>query len=286
MASLSEPAHAKINLALHVTGQRSDGYHLIDSLVTFTEAGDRIDAAPAEADRFTLSGPFAASLQGADETCNLVLKARDALRAAFAARGESAPFVHLHLEKNLPVSSGIGGGSADAAATIRVLERLWQAHLPDAERDRLALKLGADLPMCLRSRPLIARGIGEEITPVHLPALPILLVNPLKPVSTPAIFRLLTNKENPPMPAFGPGDTLASLKPLRNDLQGPAERLEPAISTVLERLAASGAPVVRMSGSGATCFALYADHPSLYRAAEALKATEPDWFICPTLTLA
>lgn len=286
MVSLSEPAHAKINLALHVTGQRSDGYHLIDSLVTFTEAGDRIDAAPAKADRFTLSGPFAASLQGADEADNLVLKARDALRAALASRGENAPFVHLHLEKNLPVSSGIGGGSADAAATIRVLERLWQARLPEAERDRLALKLGADLPMCLRSRPLIARGIGEEITPVHLPALPILLVNPLKPVSTPAIFRLLANKENPPMPAFAGRDSLASLKPLRNDLQGPAERLEPAISTVLERLAASGAPVVRMSGSGATCFALYADRPSLYRAAEVLKATEPDWFICPTVTLA
>lgn len=289
METLSEPAHAKINLALHVTGQRSDGYHLIDSLVTFTEAGDRVEASLADADRFTLSGPFAGALTQTDAADNLVLRARDSLRAALAAQGARTPFVHLHLTKNLPVSSGIGGGSADAAATIRLLERLWQSRLPEDARDRLALTLGADLPMCLRTRPLIARGIGEEITPVKLPAMPILLVNPLKPVSTPAIFKHLTNKQNAPMPtlpAVLEAEALAALKPLRNDLQGPAEALEPAISTVLALLVETGADVVRMSGSGATCFGLYRDPAALSRAADRLKATMPHWFICPTTTLA
>lgn len=278
---IAEKAHAKINLALHVTGQRSDGYHLLDTLVTFTETGDEVTIDAAGEDRFTLSGRFAGDLDQADPSGNLVIRARDGLRRLLLRDGRTAPPVHIHLEKNLPVASGIGGGSADAAACLRGLMRLWAAKPDGQALADLALGLGADVPMCLLSRPLVARGIGDILEPVALPPLSLLLVNPLKPVSTPAIFRRLTNRHNPPMGTI----SLEGLPALRNDLQPAAEALEPAITEVLAALRATGATLQRMSGSGATCFGLYPGIAAAREAAERLEARQPGWFVEATTTL-
>ena len=279
-----EEAAAKINLALAVTGRREDGYHLLDSLVTFTEYGDRIGVSPAREDRFTLSGRFSGTL--AAEGDNLVTRARDRLRDALARSGQATPPVHIHLEKNLPIASGIGGGSADAAATLRGLLRLWQADLPKSDLDAIALSLGADVPMCLAGRPLIARGIGEDITPVALPALPMVLANPLVGVSTPAVFRALASKHNPPLaiPAQSANwpETIAGL---RNDLEPPARQLCPDIGLIAQSLAETGAGLVRMSGSGATCFALYDSDAAARTAAMALAERHPRWFFTATRTI-
>ncbi|NVP56277.1 4-(cytidine 5'-diphospho)-2-C-methyl-D-erythritol kinase [Mycoplana rhizolycopersici] len=292
--ALTEPAPAKINLALHVTGQREDGYHLLDMLVTFTAFGDRIAVSPAQADHFTLSGRFAAALKD-DCKDNLVIKARDRLRDALRQRGAAAPPVHLHLEKNLPIASGIGGGSADAAAALRALLNLWGgAHsdheLAGRELEVLALGLGADVPMCLAARPLIARGIGEAIElRTDLPAFPMVLVNPLIGVSTPETFRLLAQKNNPKLkvPKAGTGRPcwLAAMQGMRNDLEAPAIGLAPAIASVKEVLAGSGARLVRMSGSGATCFGIYDTMAAAQHAAGTLAKMQPDWFVVATTSL-
>jgi 4-diphosphocytidyl-2-C-methyl-D-erythritol kinase len=279
-----EPAPAKINLALAVTGQREDGYHLLDSLVTFTAFGDRIGLSPAEDDRFSLSGRFGETL--AADGDNLVIRARDRLREALARTGQAAPPVHIHLEKNLPVASGIGGGSADAAATLRGLLTLWQAALSRNAIDAIAISLGADVPMCLAGRPLIARGIGEDITPVALPALAMVLANPLAGVSTPAVFKALASRHNPPLVLEQQtADWLTAISQLRNDLEPPARQLCPQITRISEALEATEARVVRMSGSGATCFALYNSQAAAERAASALSQKHPHWFFTATRTL-
>ncbi len=279
-----ESAPAKINLALAVTGRREDGYHLLDSLVTFAAFGDRIGLTPAQEDRFTLSGRFSGTL--AAEGDNLVTRARDRLRAALAESGQTAPPVHIHLEKNLPVASGIGGGSADAAATLRGLLALWQARLPKDALGTIAIGLGADVPMCLAGRPLIARGIGEDITPVAMPALPMVLANPLVGVSTPAVFKALAVKRNPPLVMdAAPADWLDAIGRLRNDLEPPARTLCPEISALADALAATDAQVLRMSGSGATCFALYRSDEAAEAAAALLAGRHPSWFSTATRTL-
>jgi 4-diphosphocytidyl-2C-methyl-D-erythritol kinase len=187
-----EAAPAKINLALHVTGQRADGYHLLETLVAFAEAGDVIRIREADADSFSISGPFGDLLRAGDGGDNLVTRARDLLRDALVSTGQPARPVAIHLEKNLPVASGIGGGSADAAATLRGLLRHWHASIDPQRLASLALTLGADVPMCLESRSLVARGIGENIEAVtDLPELFLVLANPLKAVSTPEILRRL-----------------------------------------------------------------------------------------------
>lgn len=279
-------APAKVNLALHVTGQREDGYHLLDSLVAFTEVGDRVTVETSGHDAFTLSGRFAESLAGGGD--NLVIRARDALRALMADPASTPP-VRIHLEKNLPIASGIGGGSADAAATLRGLMSLWRIDLPSQVLDALALSLGADVPMCLRSRPLIARGIGEALEPVALPALPILLVNPMVPMSTPEIFRRLTIKANPPLPVgllTELARPLQALIPLRNDLQGPAEALEPSIAQICRDLLRHDARIARMSGSGATCFGVFETQEACDRAAQGFTRGRPGWFVAATATRA
>nr|WP_298101646.1 4-(cytidine 5'-diphospho)-2-C-methyl-D-erythritol kinase [uncultured Shinella sp.] len=279
-----EQAAAKINLALHVVGQRDDGYHLLDSLVTFTQFGDRLGFSPALEDRFTISGRFGAALDADGD--NLVTRARDRLRAALAERGEAASPVHIHLEKNLPIASGIGGGSADAAATLRGLVRLWQARIPQDVLHALSIGLGADVPMCLAGHPLIARGIGEDITPVALPAMPVVLGNPLVGVSTPAVFKALASRHNPPLRLESkPQDWPAAIAHLRNDLEPPARDLCPEIAVIAEDLAATDARVVRMSGSGATCFALYPSMTAAEAAAAALSQKHPHWFFTATKTL-
>ena len=278
-----EEAPAKINLALAVVGQRANGYHLLDSLVTFTAFGDRLGLSPAEEDCFTLSGRFGDALTADDD--NLVTRARDRLRAALAGHGKATPPVHLHLEKNLPIASGIGGGSADAAAALRGLLTLWQAELPKAALDAIAVSLGADVPMCLAGRPLIARGIGEDITPVSMPALAVVIANPLVGVSTPAVFRALASKHNPPLTLEPGADWLSIIAGLRNDLEPPARQLCPQIGEIAASLAVTDARVVRMSGSGATCFSLYNSQQAAEAAAAALSKRHPHWFFTATTTL-
>ncbi|AGS20735.1 4-(cytidine 5'-diphospho)-2-C-methyl-D-erythritol kinase [Rhizobium etli] len=279
---VTEEARAKINLALHVTGQRPDGYHLLDMLVTFADCGDRLGFLPAQADAFTLSGRFGETLAG-DGGANLVIRARDLLREAV---GTLAFPVHIHLQKNLPVASGIGGGSADAAAALRGLMRLWGTRLPVAALATLALKLGADVPMCLESRPLIARGIGEEIEAVpDLPAFAMVLANPLKDVSTPEVFRRLKAKNNPPLTLAQTAGWLATIGAARNDLEPPAREAVPEIAAISAMLQAEGALLARMSGSGATCFGIFADMAAARDAAAALHEARPDWYFQATETV-
>ncbi len=288
---IEQQAPAKINLALHVTGQRADGYHLLDTLVTFADAGDRLTFESAAQDQFTVSGRFAQALptDAGPKSGNLVLRARDALRTWAEQAGERAGPVDIHLEKDLPIASGIGGGSADAAAALRGLVQLWALDIEPAALQAIALSLGADVPMCLQSRPLLARGIGEDITLLPtFPSLHLLLVNPLVEVSTPVIFKSLTSKTNPPLqlPDDGAGrdDWLAALVEARNDLQPPAEVLEGKIVEALALLLATGPIFARMSGSGATCFGVYATADAAKAARAALEAVKPQWYLQDTQT--
>jgi 4-diphosphocytidyl-2-C-methyl-D-erythritol kinase len=283
---IEEFAPAKVNMALHVTGRRADGYHLLDSLVVFASAGDRLSFEAAAEDRLTLSGRFAATLSddAAPGAGNLVIRARDALRGWAAQAGRPTPPVHIRLEKNLPVASGIGGGSADAAATLRGLDRLWQLGVPPRQLHAMGLGLGADVPMCLESRPLVARGIGEDITILEdFPELYLLLVNPLAEVSTPDVFRRLTNRENPPLDLPGEGapleQWLGMFAASRNDMQSAAEDLEPKITEALELIRQADPMLARMSGSGATCFGIYRSQASLDRALAKLEAERRGWYL-------
>jgi len=277
------PAPAKINLALHVTGQRADGYHLLETLVVFASFGDRISAAPAQADGFAVSGPFAAGVPV--DGSNLVIRARDALRAAFPDATRQP--VHIELGKNLPPSSGIGGGSSDAAATLKALCGVWAIDPSEAELMRLAAPLGADLPMCIAARPLIARGIGDDIEPVELlPPLPLLVANPGEPVSTPDVFRRLARRDNgplPPLPRQPDAGTLIDwLAETRNDLEAPAIEAAPAIAEALADIRAQGAALARMSGSGATCFGLFMDEADATEAALRIRRARPGWWVAAT----
>ncbi|MEI2383945.1 4-(cytidine 5'-diphospho)-2-C-methyl-D-erythritol kinase [Breoghania sp. JC706] len=280
--AVREEARAKINLALHVTGRRADGYHELDTLVGFPPFGDVLAAAPADDLSLTVSGPFAADLGPSCD--NLVMRAASLLREAFAIRAGAA----LVLEKRLPVASGIGGGSADAAAALRALVRLWGLDPADPRIADIATRLGADVPMCLASRPLRASGIGEVLHPVaELPAGGLVLANPRVAVATPAIFKALKRRDNPPlcdMPTFADARALAEwLAAARNDLQPPAIETAPIIADVLEALAAlPGALIARMSGSGATCFALFDDEATAKAATGALAAAHSEWWICQT----
>lgn len=283
---IHEDAFAKINLALHVTGQRSDGYHLLEMLVTFTRRGDRLELAPAPSDEFVMTGRFSDTLKQ-DGGTNLVLRARDALRDAVLRAGGTAGPVRIHLQKNLPVASGIGGGSADAAAALRGLMRLWRTSLPPETVDEIAVRLGADVPMCLESKPLIARGIGERIEAVgDMPAFAMVLANPLKGMSTPEVFRRLATKNNAPLETGTAPSWLDALNGMRNDLEPPARALLPEIGEISGMLKEHGAAFVRMSGSGATCFGIFETVAAAEDAARALHSERPDWYFEATETLA
>jgi len=288
--SVIEAAPAKINLALSVIGKRDDGYHLIDSLVVFTAHGDSVTAAAADTDRFTLSGPFARQLPSLQSADNLCIRARDGLRLFLRGMGHPAPPVALKLIKNLPVASGIGGGSADAAATLRCLLAHWRFRPDTAPIAALALTLGADVPMCLASRAARATGIGECLEPVAgLSGIPLVLVNPGVAVGTREVFRRLTDRQNPPLPpipAFsGPVDLARWLSETRNDLERPARALAPSIGDCLARITESGALAARMSGSGASCFGIYGDMNGAMMAAGLIGARHPGWFVAATRTL-
>ena len=289
-------APAKVNLCLHVTGQRaSDGYHTLESLVVFADAraADRVAVSAADKDGFSISGRYGEILGAEEPAANLVIRARDWLRAAAAHAGHTAGPVHISLEKSLPIASGIGGGSADAAGTLRLLTDHWglPADLLDGRHDAICQDLGADVAMCIESRALIARGIGESLSAIDgLPALPALLVNPGDAVATPDVFARLTCRANAPMPE-PPNDAFASVDALaawleahtRNDLQVSALGIVPAIANVLHRLDAAGAACARMSGSGATCFGLFGTPQDAQDAAQAISSAEPGWWVQPTV---
>lgn len=262
---LREPAPAKVNLYLHIVGRRADGLHLLESLVAFADAGDVLYAEPADGLSLEITGPFAGALAG--EADNLALRAARALAPGRGAR--------LVLEKNLPVAAGLGGGSADAAAALRLLSRLWGV---EADLEALAAGLGADAPVCLAGRTSGVAGIGERLTPLpDWPVPPLLLANPGAALPTPQVF----GARRGPFRASRPWpQTAADLAGCANDLTEAAISLAPAVGDVLDALAAlEGASFARMSGSGATCFAAFDDGAARDRAREALRDSYPDWWI-------
>lgn len=284
-AAVAEPARAKINLYLHVTGRRDDGYHLLDSLIVFAEAGDTLIARPHDRLTLTVDGPFAAAI--ASEPDNLVLRAARALAGVTGVTAGAA----FQLTKNLPVASGIGGGSADAAAALRALCALWGVRPGRAELDAIALKLGADVPVCLDSRAAFIGGIGErrDAAP-RLPPAGLVLVNPGVALATPAVFAQRSAPFSQPGrfdSAPADAESLAALlRERRNDLTEPAIALVPAVRDVLAALEASpGCLLARMSGSGATCFGIYVDRAAAEAAARALKKA-PVWWVQPTVLAA
>lgn len=277
----AELARAKVNLALHIIGQRSDGFHLLDSLVAFPQIGDRVAIEPADQAELVLEGPFAHELQGSSGQ-NLILKAV----AAFAdANSIEVQPLRITLTKRLPVASGIGGGSSDAATMLRLLEDVTGILMPEDRIHELALTLGADVPVCLEPDTQFLHGIGDEISPgPELPPCEIVLINPKIAVETPAVFKGLNSRKNPKMPACPKAfSDLAALTDYladcRNDLQEPAIETCPAISEILSALNGhSSIRLARMSGSGATCFGL-CEKDAAMQIERDLRTSHPDWWI-------
>lgn len=269
----AELAPAKINLALHVTGQRADGYHLLDSLVAFAAIGDGVtvaaghSAAPADAVSLRVTGPMAAGVPC--DASNLVWRA-----AEWFCPGQG---VSITLDKHLPAAAGVGGGSSDAAATLRALARLTGRAVPDG-----VAALGADVPVCLDPRAQRMQGVGEVLTPLPpLPPAHVVLVNPRVHTPTPAVFAALAVKTNPPLPPIPEFADLAALigwlRRTRNDLQPPAIAATPVIADVLAAL--RDAPFARMSGSGATCFALFHAAAPAQALVRRIRRAQPGWWV-------
>lgn len=264
---MEEIAYAKVNLALHVRAREPDGYHLIETVFAFSEDGDRLSAAEAPELSLELTGPFAGALER--ERDNLVLRAAHALRSRCRVRSGAA----LVLDKRLPVASGIGGGSADAAAALRLLNRFWRLDADEGLLHEVAASLGADVPACLRSESARGEGRGDRLSPLatRWSGTPLLLVNPGVPVSTASVFKAWDGTDRGPLGE----DPLSG----RNDLEAPAAALAPEINTVLERLReAPGVRLARMSGSGATCFAIFGSEPARDEADAAIGASNPAWW--------
>jgi 4-diphosphocytidyl-2-C-methyl-D-erythritol kinase len=263
-----EVAYAKINLALHVRGREPDGYHRIETLFAFAEDGDVLRVGPGDGLRLRIQGPFAGAL--GDDEDNLVLRAARTLAEACRVRDGAA----LLLEKRLPVAAGIGGGSADAAAALRALNRFWETGLGTAELAEIGRSLGADVPACVFSRTAVGTGRGDRLEPTEPPGLkgmPILLVNPAVALSTARVFESWTGGDGGALPD--------DWRDGRNDLEGPAMALAPTIGDLLDALRRQdGASAVRMSGSGATCFALFETDAERDHAAAAIKTANPGWW--------
>lgn len=273
--AITEFAPAKLNLALHVRARRDDGYHELETLFAFATGGDVVTVAPAEADTLAVTGPFAPAL--AEEGDNLVSRASSAFTARFAPGARHA----VALEKNLPVASGIGGGSADAAAALRALARLHDVAAGDPELLAIARALGADVPACLLGRTAFGSGRGDDLRPLPpLGDLPALLVNPGVGVSTAAVFAYWDGIDRGPL-TFD-GDPLERARAGRNDLEAPAIGAQPVIAEVLAALAATAPTFARMSGSGATCFALYATPGARHAAAARVATAHPGWWVWET----
>lgn len=266
---VTEHAPAKINLTLHVTGQRADGYHLLDSLVMFADKGDRITLALADETSLQVEGRMTEGVP-VDES-NLMLR---------AARMMGVP-VAMKVKKRLPNAAGLGGGSSDAAAVLTAISLMTGKPIP-----RRAIELGADVPVCLARSPARMRGIGDLVTPVAgLPALEAVLVNPGRPVPTATVFEHLRSKDNPPMPEDIPSGLSAAemtawLAGMRNDLEEPAMAAEPVIAQVFDTLSRTpGCMLTRMSGSGGTCFGIYSDKETARAAAGRLQEQNPAWWV-------
>lgn len=276
---LSDLAPAKINLFLHVLGRREDGYHLLESLVGFADIGDDLALEPGRPLSLVIEGPMAAGL--AAENDNLILRAARLFAEAYPVSQTG----RFHLVKRLPVASGIGGGSSDAAAALRLLTRLNGVAPNDPPLVAIARALGADVPVCLEAQPRLMRGIGHELGPVlAFETEPALLVNPGVAVETRAVFSAIGLKPGqrfvPPMRDFEPGPAFA--RDTRNDLEAPALALAPQIGEVLAALRGEpGCRVARMSGSGATSFALFDTEAAATAAAEALAARNSHWWVQP-----
>lgn len=271
MPSLVETAYAKINLALHVRRRREDGYHELETLFAFAEDGDEISAEPADDIWLSVIGPFGQNLNTLD---NLVTRTALLMKAYFGV-GQGAA---ITLDKRLPVASGIGGGSANAAATARLLRRLWSIDAADTELEQLLAPLGADIPACVQSRTVFGDGTGAELHTVpyaHIQGKHVLLVNPLQPVATGSVFKAWNGIDRGALDVTNPWQ--ATLDG-RNDLEAPAISICPDINEVLELLAQTKAEVVRMSGSGATCFALFATANDLQAARRVVIETCADWW--------
>ncbi len=274
-------APAKVNLSLHVVGKRADGYHLLDSLVAFAGVGDSLEISAAEGLSLDVVGPTAALIPTEGE--NIVLKAARLLAEAAGITKGAA----IRLTKRLPVAAGIGGGSADAAAALKGLAQLWQVSLPPERMQALALSIGADVPVCLAGRPTRMCGIGEQLSPA--PALPpawLVLVNPMVPLHTPAVFKARTGAFSAADPLTeSPADApalAAALAARRNDLTPAAVSIEPVVGEMLAALAGSdGCLLSRMSGSGATCFGLFATEATATEAAARLQSARPGWWVAP-----
>ncbi|WP_267356465.1 MULTISPECIES: 4-(cytidine 5'-diphospho)-2-C-methyl-D-erythritol kinase [unclassified Methylobacterium] len=287
MPLLADRAPAKVNLTLHILGRRADdGYHALESLVAFAGTADRLTLDPTAPLGLTVSGPTAGPAGPTGD--NLVLRAARHLAARVPGLRTGA----FHLTKRLPVAAGIGGGSSDAAAALRLLARLNGLSRDDAAVVAAARETGADVPVCLDPRARMMRGVGEQIgAPLDLAPLPAVLINPGVPVPTAPVFKALglavgqslPGAEHPVIGLGLGGDALvAAIGPARNDLEPPALTVAPVIGTVLAALRNQGCRLARMSGSGATVFALYADRRGAVRAAASLRAAHPDWWVAPT----
>jgi 4-diphosphocytidyl-2-C-methyl-D-erythritol kinase len=285
---LTETAPAKVNLTLRVTGRRPDGYHELESLVAFARVGDRLDFAPGDALALDVSGPFAAA--AGDLADNLVLKAAREL----ARRAPDLALGRFYLFKKLPVAAGLGGGSADAAAALRLIARANAIRLDDPRLAAAAVATGADIPVCLDPSARVMRGIGEILSaPLALPPLPAVLVNPGVPLATKDVFAAFARtgaaKAAVPFDATTLGGAsietaLAALAGGINDLEPAAITLCPAVAAALAALAATrGCRLARMSGSGATCFGLYLTEAAAAAAAQGLATAHPNWWVRATV---
>ena len=288
MSALIEQGRAKVNLSLRVIGRRADGYHDLESVVAFADCADRLTLEPGGELKLATTGPLAAAC--GDTTDNLVFKAAKLL-------AEAVPNLKLGafaLDKVLPVAAGIGGGSADAAAALRLLANLNNLSLDDPRLQQVALATGADVPVCLFSRACDMTGVGEQLLPLALPSMPCVMVNPRVPVATKDVFKALGLRngellvgatdvlEAPAWPEEGASiaDWVEILETVPNDLEAPAMRIEPVIGDVLEALRDSnGVKLARMSGSGATCFAIFGASNDAHAAAEKIRGDHPGWWV-------
>jgi 4-diphosphocytidyl-2-C-methyl-D-erythritol kinase len=272
-------APAKINLFLHVGGKRADGYHELESLVVFARVSDELVCKPADELSLSIGGPFAVALSS--DSDNLVLKAARALTAHASVRKGA----RIVLTKNLPVASGIGGGSADAAATLRGLARLWNLNITQDELCKIGETLGSDVPVCIGCTPAWMEGRGETVTTLAgIPEVPMVLVNPGVAVPTGKVFAALKQRRGIGLPLpramKGANELVSYLKTTTNDLEAPAREVAPIIGDVLNALRSQrGALLTRMSGSGATCFALFESDEFATAAAQALNSRNPGWWI-------
>ena len=285
MESNKAIAPAKVNLTLHVTGQRDDGYHLLDSLVVFTDAGDVIKVAPANTLTLAVSGPFAFGVP--TDGANLILRAAETLRHIRGVIKGAA----ITVEKNLPNAAGLGGGSSDAATTLKLLAELWEVS-PLSASNTEVLMLGADVPVCMRSpTPTRMSGIGELLAPApKLPTCALVLINPKVSVPTGAVFDGLATKQNPPMDRIPENLSFADfadwLAAQRNDLQPPAIKTAPAIKAAIDSLNKN--PTIAfagMSGSGATCFGVTKNMADARHAARIIQVAEMGWWVTPAEVL-